>query len=133
MSENDYNEMLRKRLIKYLEINNKTKTDLANYLGTNISTVSSWCSGARTPKMDSIDKMCKFFNISRSDMIGDSVCEDEGNYYFDAETREYANEIKNNSELKLLFDASRNAKKEDLQFVYNMLLELKKREQKDCE
>ena len=128
MSEYEYNEQLRKRLLKYMEINHKTKTDVAKYLGTNISTVSSWCSGARIPKMESIDKLCAYFNIRRSDLIGDGVGE-ENHYYLDAETREYANEIKNNKELRMLFDASRNAKKEDLEMVYNMLTALKKREQ----
>lgn len=131
MSEKDYNKQLAERLLKYLEINGKTQTDLANYLGTNKSTVSSWCSGSRAPRIETLDRICTYFNIRRSDLMGTGTSEDKEHYYIDVETMEYADELKNNKDLRLMFDAARDVKKEDLQIVYNMLLALKQKEQGD--
>lgn len=129
MSEKEYNKQLARRLLKYLEINGRTQTDLANYLGTNKSTVSSWCSGSRSPRIETLDRICEYFNIKRSDLMGTGTSEDENHYYIDAETMEYADELKNNRELRLMFDAAKNVKKEDLKIVYDMLLALKRKEE----
>lgn len=52
----------------------------------------------------------------------------EESYYTNPETAQIAQEIYDNKELSLLFDAARDAKPEDLQTVHTMLLALKKKE-----
>lgn len=49
-------------------------------------------------------------------------------YYKTKETRRIAQEIYNNKELSLLFDAAKDASPEDLQTVHTMLMALKKKE-----
>lgn len=49
-------------------------------------------------------------------------------YYLNEETRKIAQEIFDNPELKILFDASRKAKPEDLRFVVEMFKRMKKDE-----
>jgi len=51
-------------------------------------------------------------------------------YYFDDETAQKAQEIFENKQLSLLFDAARDAKPEDLEIVQNMLLALKNKEKR---
>ena len=51
--------------------NNKTQQELADYLGVGQSTVSMWVNGTRTPRMDRIDAMSRYFNCQRSDIITD--------------------------------------------------------------
>lgn len=51
--------------------NNKTQQELADHLGVGQSTVSMWVNGARTPRMDRIDAMARYFNCQRSDIITD--------------------------------------------------------------
>lgn len=49
-------------------------------------------------------------------------------YYLNDETAAIAQEIFENKELRMLFDASRNASPEDIMAVYNMMLALKRKE-----
>lgn len=49
-------------------------------------------------------------------------------YYLNDETAAIAQEIFESKELRMLFDASRNASPEDIMTVYNMMLALKRKE-----
>ncbi|MBF0710366.1 MULTISPECIES: helix-turn-helix domain-containing protein [unclassified Gemella] len=53
--------------------------------------------------------------------------EADKHYYLDEETREIAQDIFENRELRVLFDASRKASAEDLKLVTDLLLNLKER------
>ncbi len=53
----------------YLMLNNKTQKDLAKELNISKSVVSSWCTGVRIPRMDKIDMLAKYFNVTRADII----------------------------------------------------------------
>ena len=50
-------------------------------------------------------------------------------YYLNEETRDMAQAIFENKELRVLFDAARDSSPEDLQTVHSMLLALKRKEQ----
>lgn len=67
MSEKELNLIIAKNISKYLEIQSKTQTDLAEYIGVSQATVSNWCKGIKMPRMSKIDMICKFFSIERSD------------------------------------------------------------------
>lgn len=54
---------------------------------------------------------------------------EENAYYFNPETAEIAQEIKDSKELSALFDVGRGMSPEDLQTVYQMALALKRKEQ----
>lgn len=49
-------------------------------------------------------------------------------YYLDEETAEIAQEVYDRPELKILFDASRKASKEDIQFVVEMIDRMARKE-----
>lgn len=115
------------RLLKYyLMLNNKTQSDLVNDLKFEKSTVSNWCAGIRVPKLDVIIDIANYLHVSPGDLIIEST--DEPEYYLNEETKKVAQEIYENKELSLLFDAARDASPEDLQTVHTMLLALKKKE-----
>ena len=114
------------RLKYYLMLNNKTQSDLVNDLKLEKSTVSNWCSGIRVPKLDVIIDIANYLHVSPGDLIIEST--DEQAYYINEETREIAQEIYENKELSLLFDAARDAEPEDLKTVHTMLMALKKKE-----
>lgn len=54
-----------------LILNNKTQKEMCDHFKWPYSTVSSWCSGARLPRMDKVDKMCEYFGVSRSEILDD--------------------------------------------------------------
>lgn len=113
------------RLRYYLMLNNKTQSDLVNDLGFEKSTVSNWCSGTRVPKIDTIIDIAKYLHVEPGDLILET---ERDHYYLDPETAKKAQEIFENKELSLLFDAARDASPEDIQTVHTMLLALKKKE-----
>lgn len=126
MSEDSYQKIFSKNLNYYMALNNKSQTDLVNDLGFNKSAVSTWCNGTRLPRMDKVEVLAKYFNINRSDLIEEK--ESEIGYYFNKETAQAAQEIFENKELRMLFDAARNADPEDLRALHNMALALKRKE-----
>lgn len=54
-------------------------------------------------------------------------------YYINEETAEMADKIFHSKELRLLFDAARDAQPEDLETVHHMLLALKRKERGDID
>ncbi len=117
------------KLLKYyLMLNGKTQSDLVNDLRYEKSTVSNWCSGARVPKVDTIIDIAKYLHVEPGDLIVES--DSKPSYYFDDETAQKAQEIFENKQLSLLFDAARDAKPEDLEIVQSMLLALKNKDNK---
>lgn len=61
-------------------------------------------------------------------MNGESETTHQQSYYLDTDTAKMAQELKDNKELKLLFDASRDASPEDLKQTADYLMFLKKKE-----
>lgn len=127
MSEQDFNILFSKNLNYYLNQNGKTQLDLANHLKVSTSAVSAWCRGVKTPRMDKVDAMCKYFGIRRSDLMEEKKNSETG-YYLNEETAKAAQEIFENKELRMLFDATRNADAEDLKALHSMALALKRKE-----
>ncbi len=132
MSEDQYKAIFSKNLKYYMYINGKTQIDLINDLGFNKSAVSTWCNGTRLPRMDKVEQLARYFGICRSDLIEEKSdrdqLEDEHSYYTNPETAKIAQEIYENKDLSLLFDAAKDATPEDLQTVHTMLMALKKKE-----
>ena len=62
---------LQKNLKYYINVNNITQVELAKKMNVTPATVSNWCNGIKSPRMDKIDNLCKLFNINRSDLIED--------------------------------------------------------------
>lgn len=120
MSEQEFNILFAKNLNHYLQANDRTQLDLANHLGVSTSAVSAWCRGVKIPRMDKVDAMCKYFGIKRSDLMEDKSSKNDS-YYFDDEARDLAEFLYTNPEYKVLFDASRKVKKDDIQFIKEMI------------
>lgn len=49
-----------------------TQLELSKYMGVSNTTVYNYVNGLNMPRMDKIDKICEFFNISRSSLISDN-------------------------------------------------------------
>ena len=108
------------------------------------STLSDWKKGKSTPKADKMQKIADLFGVSvdylmtgkeRTVPVDYILRTDDGNevlietHYLNEETRDMAQAIFEHKELRMLFDAARNASPEDLETVHSMLLALKRKEQ----
>ncbi len=120
MGEDYYKKIFAKNLKYYMNLNNKSQIDIINDLNINKSAISTWCNGTRLPRMDKVDMLAKYFNINRSDLIEEHSTDSE-QYYLNEDARDMAQFMYENPEYKVLFDASRKVKKEDIEFVKQML------------
>ena len=90
-----------------------------NDLGFDKSTVSNWCAGLRVPKVDVIIDIANYLHVNVGDLIEDN--REEENYYLNEDARDMAQFLYENPDYKVLFDASRKVKKEDIDFVKQMI------------
>lgn len=132
MAEDEYKEIFSNNLKYYMNLYGKNQADLINDLGFNKSAISTWCNGTRLPRMDKVDILARYFHIKRSDLIEEKTdTEKQKGWYTNPKTAKIAQEISDNKELSLLFDAARDADPEDLQTVHSMLMALKRKENKE--
>lgn len=130
MPYEEFNKLFAKNLRYYLNKNNMTQAELAKRLNVGTTSVYNWCNGIKSPRMDKVDAMCDIFNCKRSNLIEDKEHVEENEYYLDPETAKKAQEIFENKQLSLLFDAARDAEPEDLETVHTMLMALKNKEKR---
>lgn len=83
-----------------------------------------------TPSADKIQRIADFLGVSTEYLLTGAEKE-PADYYLNDETAQVAQEIFENKELRVLFDAARDASPEDLKTTYDMLMALKKKERGD--
>lgn len=119
MSEKEFNEIFSKRLRYFLEKNKMTQSELAKSLNVGTTSVYNWCNAVKTPRMDKVDAMCKIFGCMRRDLMEEDT--EQSSYYLDEDSRETAQFLFENPDYKVLFDATRKVKPEDIGFVKELL------------
>ena len=101
----------------------------------NRAAVNKWETGqVENIKRNHIQQLAKHFGISPAKLMcfEDSYDQpDRPTYYSDQDTADLAQAIYDSRELRLLFNAAKDAKAEDLEFTYEMLMRLKKKEDHD--
>lgn len=130
MTDLEQKKVFSKNLNFYLSQSGKTQKEVADAIGVITSTFNTWCQGVAIPRMGKIQALADYFHINKSDLI-EEKSESDDSYYLNDETRKIAQEIYDNDELSLLFDAARDAAPEDLKTIHTMLLALKRKEKGD--
>ena len=103
--------------------------DIAREAGITKSTFSDWKNGRSCPKDEKLRKIAKVLGVT-VDYLKTGE-EEQSVYYINEETAQVAQEIFENKDLRVLFDAARDAKPEDLRTTYDMLMALKRKERGD--
>lgn len=94
------------------------RKDFAKAIGVPYSSLTDWINGKTYPRIDKIEKMANFFGISKSDLVEERK---DDSYYIDPETRQIAEEIKNDPKRKMLLKASRKLSPKDMQLLLQMV------------
>lgn len=113
---------------KLMKANGCTAYQVSKTTGIAQSTLSDWKSGKSVPKADKLQKIADFFGVPVEYLMTGEEKKDGPKYYLNDETAAIAQDIFENKELRLLFDAARDAEPEDLETVHSMLLALKRKE-----
>lgn len=119
-----------KDMLKYFRMREGlSQSELAEKLGVSVSRISMYEVGKREPDFETEEKIADFFNTDLNTLRGRDIENEDEHYYLNEETRDMAQAIFENKELRVLFDAARDSSPEDLQTVHSMLLALKRKEQ----
>lgn len=113
---------------KLLEQYNVTAYRVGKETGIPASTFSDWKKGKSKPKNEKLQKIADFFDVSVDYLMTGEHANDTPGYYLNEETASIAQDIFENKELRILFDAARDATPEDLETVHSMLIALKRKE-----
>ena len=62
-------ETFRKNLSELMRTAKITQVDLAKYAAVSQRTVSAWVCGRGYPRAETMEKLCKFFNVRQSALI----------------------------------------------------------------
>jgi len=114
-------------IFKELRITNgMTQTEAAKKLGISRSTIGMYETGAREPDFKTLEKIADLFHVNVDYLFGrtgsaSAFPEKTVQYYLNNDARDMAQFLFENPEYKVLFDASRKVKKEDIDFVKQMI------------
>lgn len=132
MADEELRRQFSRRLTYYLSLNGYNQADMARRMGVSTATAAKWCTGQSIPRIDKIQSLCNWLGIEKSQLLDAPVSmnstisnlpsmANKENYYINREARELAEFLHKNPEYKVLFDASRKVKKEDIEFVKQLI------------
>lgn len=123
------------RLKKALEIREMRQADLVEATGISKSSISTYLSGKFIPKQNNIQKLAQALNVSEAWLMGCDVPmdkQDEVEQALKASFPDIANDVwelrdtlRHRPEMKVLFDTTKNASKEDIEKAVRIIEALK--------
>ena len=112
---------------KLLKEKGVTAYKVAKDTGVTTATLSSWKTGRYEPKPEKLKILADYFGVSVDYLMTGKEKEGE-KYYLNEETAELAQTLFKNRNLRVLFDAAKDATPEDLATTSIMLMALKRKE-----
>ena len=110
-----------------------TTADVCKATGIGQSTMSNWKSRRNLISGKNAQLIADYFGVSVDYLMTGKEKEGGEKYSINDETASIAQDIFENKELRLLFDAAKDAQPEDLQTVHQMLIALKRKERGDID
>lgn len=105
---------------------NYTGEEVGNMLNVSKVAIYNWEKDIRSPSPDVIEKLANIYEVSIDYLItGKESTSTKDGYYRAPEAAEYAKYLRTRPEAKLLFSASRDMSKEDIEEVVNYIEYLK--------
>lgn len=104
-----------------------TQAEFSKRIGISRSTIGMYETGAREPDFETLERIADFFNVDIDYLLGrtdkTTLLPESASqaYYLNDDAKEMAQFMFENPEYKVLFDASRKVKKEDIDFVKQMI------------
>lgn len=107
-----------------------TMEDVAKKVGVSKSTVKKWESGyIKNMRRDKMALLAEALQISPMDLLGDTADDGQG-YYADPDVVALAEELRTDPDRRILFDATKDLSKDDIDIVLNLINGLKAKEGK---
>lgn len=90
--------------------------------GVGRSTLSDWKTGKHVPNNENLKKIADFFGVSMEYLL---YGEENNGYYLDKETAAEAQRVFSDPDTRMLFDAARDSKPENIRLAAEMLKRFK--------
>jgi len=133
-----HKKLFSERLKELMDSNNENTYTLAELLHLTPATISRYTTGDISPKITTIQVIANYFKINPAWLMGydvdknayqqyiygldvGGVNDSTTNYYINDETRQMAQEIYDNPDLRILFDATRKITTEDIKAVIEIV------------
>jgi len=110
-------EVMARNILKYMERDGVKSKDVCDAIKVKQNTFSDWIRAKTYPRIDAIEKLANYFHISKADLVEET----NDSYYLNDDTKDLAEFLYKNPNYKVLFDASRKVKPEDIEFVKNLI------------
>lgn len=112
-----------------------TLEEVAEKVGVSKSTVKKWESGyIKNMRRDNMVLLADALHISPLDLLGPDEdpkpADDNRGYYVDPEVAALAEELRTDPDRRILFDATKDLSKDDIDIVLNLINGLKAKEGK---
>ena len=133
MSNLGNKEIMAKNIQYYMDKYDKTRQEMCEALGVKYTTFTDWVKGNSYPRIDKIELMANYFGISKADLVEDhnDLQQAKEPYYLNEETREIAQEVFENPELRSLFHVARDIPPERLKAHIEFMKNIKDQEKGD--
>lgn len=119
MTDEKQRKVFAHNLRMYISASGKQQKEIADKLGFNQKTLNGWCNALSVPTMGKVQALADYFGIRKSDLLDEHP--EEEPYCMDNEARELAEFLHHNPTYRVLFEASRKVKPEDIEFVKQMI------------
>lgn len=124
MSDELQKKIFSENLNRLLQGREKTQSEVAKEIDVSPQTFNTWTQGIAIPRMGKIQRLADYFHIEKSALL--DKASQEQTYYTNPETAKVAQEIFDNSDLRVLFDAAKDSSPEQLKLAAEMLRQFKK-------
>ena len=105
-----------------MALHEKDRKTVCRDLGISYTTFTDWVKGNTYPRIDKIELLANYFGVTKADLVEEHNNSDQSAaYYLDDDARDLAEFLHKNPKYKVLFDASRKVKPEDIDFVRQMI------------
>ena len=121
MNDQERAKVFAKNLRHYIEESGKSQKEVAKALGFNPTTFNTWCMGKILPSLGKVQIIADYFNIGKSNLLEENPV----SFYLDDNTAKKAQELFEDRNMRILFDAAQGSRPEDLQMAADLLLRLK--------
>ena len=100
-----------------------TQQEMADKLKISRSSIGMYENGEREPGFELLESIADYFNVDMNYLLGNKETSENipQGYYLNEESRDAAQFLYDNPDYKVLFDATRKVKPEDIQFIKEMI------------
>lgn len=121
------------RLAEIMAERDMTQSELSRLTGIRVSSISDYLRGIYEAKQDKVFQIAEALRVNPAWLMGLDVSREwptqenaDENYYHDPDAAALADMIKDNPRYRVLFEASRDLSKENIDFVIKMIENLPK-------